>query len=197
MKRNFADKAVWRRVLSADFAIAVLIATFVWWPAALAIYVGRQFWRGRRLLFSFSGRMGRKSFWRNVYLFSFWAVIGGAVVVGAVQAALPENDAQTTHSLWLAALLIPFVIVPVALCAVATGMRRLHDCDRPGAWLLALYGIPIGGIAIYLAPAVPDSARTLVFLLVILPGIVCACLVLGCQRGTAGPNRFGADPATG
>jgi uncharacterized membrane protein YhaH (DUF805 family) len=107
---------------------------------------------------------------------------------------VPDGDTQTSaHSLWLVAALIPFVIAPVSLCAVATGVRRLHDRDRSGAWLLALYGIPAAGIGIFILPMVSNPARTLVLFFIIFPSTLWACIALGFQRGTVGPNRFGPD----
>ena len=50
---------------------------------------------------------------------------------------------------------------------LAVGARRLHDTDRSG-WFLLLVFIPLIGIIIL--------------------------IVWWCQRGTAGPNRFGPDP---
>jgi uncharacterized membrane protein YhaH (DUF805 family) len=139
--------------------------------------------------------VGRKVFWQNVVIFSVWTFIGGGLTVGVIQAALPDKDMQTSaYNLWLAAALVPLVIAPVAVCAVATGLRRLHDRDRSGAWLLALYGIPVAGVGLFNMPMVSDLARGLVLFVVIFPGALWACIALGIQRGTIGPNRFGADP---
>jgi uncharacterized membrane protein YhaH (DUF805 family) len=138
--------------------------------------------------------VGRKVFWWNVFFIAFWAVVGSGLVVGVIQAALPDKDTQTSiRSLWLAAALIPFVIAPVALSAVATGVRRLHDRARSGAWLLALYGIPLAGIGIFMMPMVSNPAHALVLVLVIFPSTLWACIALGFRRGTVGPNRFGVE----
>ena len=194
MKRNLADKSIWRRVLSNYFSIALFIASFVFWPVMIVISFAIQVWQGRDLLFSFSGRVGRKVFWWNVLFITFWALVGSGFVGGVIQAALPDKDTQTSiHSLWLAAALIPFVIAPVALCAVATGVRRLHDRARSGAWLLALYGIPLAGIGIFFMPMVSNPARTLVLVFVIFPSTLWACVALGFRRGTVGTNRFGVE----
>lgn len=55
----------------------------------------------------------------------------------------------------------------VLLPSLAVGARRLHDIDRSGWWLLIML-IPLIGIIV------------LIWFFV--------------TRGTAGPNRFGADP---
>jgi uncharacterized membrane protein YhaH (DUF805 family) len=55
----------------------------------------------------------------------------------------------------------------VLLPSIAVAVRRLHDTDRSGWWLfLAL--IPLIGAIIL--------------------------IIWYCQKGTAGPNKFGADP---
>jgi uncharacterized membrane protein YhaH (DUF805 family) len=61
------------------------------------------------------------------------------------------------------------VIVALALIipAVAVGVRRLHDTDRSGWWLLVVFVPLIGGVAL---------------------------LVWFCFKGTAGDNRFGPAP---
>lgn len=61
--------------------------------------------------------------------------------------------------------------IPAALLIVALGVlcvRRCHDLDHSGLWLLVLL-IPV-------------------------LGVVLACVQLGLRRGTRGPNRFGDDP---
>jgi hypothetical protein len=50
MKRNLADKAIWRRVLSSWSYIAFLILSFLWWPVALVIAFAALIWKaGKRL----------------------------------------------------------------------------------------------------------------------------------------------------
>jgi len=58
----------------------------------------------------------------------------------------------------------------VLLPTIAVGVRRLHDRDMSGWWYLLVF-IPLLG------------ALILIFFFV--------------QRGTVGPNRFGADPIPG
>jgi hypothetical protein len=84
MKRNLADKSIWRRVLTNNLSIALFIAGFFLWPLTIVIYFATQVWKGRSLLFSFSGRAGRKSFWRSVRIASSWALVGSGLVVGVI-----------------------------------------------------------------------------------------------------------------
>ncbi len=53
------------------------------------------------------------------------------------------------------------------LPSIAIGVRRLHDLDRSGWWLLLVFIPLIGAIVL---------------------------LIWYCAKGTAGPNRFGPDP---
>jgi uncharacterized membrane protein YhaH (DUF805 family) len=55
------------------------------------------------------------------------------------------------------------------LPSIAVAIRRLHDIDRTGWWFLIAF--------------------TVIGLIVLI--------VWFCQRGTVGPNRFGADPLEG
>ena len=55
------------------------------------------------------------------------------------------------------------------LPGLAVGIRRLHDIDRTGWWWLI--------------------ALTVIGIILLI--------VWACTRGTAGPNRYGADPLAG
>jgi uncharacterized membrane protein YhaH (DUF805 family) len=102
---------------------------------------------------NFSDRASRSEYW-------FWIlfVIIGDIVAMAIDYALGIQVISTLFSL---AVLLP---------GIAIAVRRLHDLDRSGWWvLLAL--IPLIGAIIL--------------------------LIWFCSRGTDGPNRFGPDPLSG
>ena len=80
-----------------------------------------------------------------------------AVIAAAVIDALVLRGKMILYTLTALGLLVP---------AIAVGVRRLHDTDRSGWWLLGSL-VPLLNIVV------------LVFL---------------CLDGTRGPNRFGADP---
>ncbi|MGH7840618.1 MAG: DUF805 domain-containing protein [Candidatus Binataceae bacterium] len=100
----------------------------------------------------------------------------------------------------LSPLLSAIVSLALILPNLAVNMRRLHDVDRSG-WYLLL-PLPAGVIALvfyliaYTAPA-PAFAAT-VMILGGLATLACylVLLVWYCQRGTVGANRFGPDPLT-
>jgi uncharacterized membrane protein YhaH (DUF805 family) len=105
---------------------------------------------GLRNYATFSGRASRSQYWSWV-LFLCVAYIAGLVIDGAVGA----RDRPFTSVIVLA-LLLP---------TVAISVRRLHDRDRRGWWLL----ISLTGIGV----------------IVLIPWF--------CSKGTPGTNRFGPD----
>lgn len=90
--------------------------------------------------------------------------------------------------IWSLATLVPNIAVAV---------RRLHDTNRTGWWLL-LPVIPyVIGLFIMLGAAAGQNLGMVaiggIFTLI---GLICAIvlLVFYCLPGTPGPNRFGPDP---
>ncbi len=100
---------------------------------------------------TFGGRATRPEFW-------YWALftIVASVVLAIVDLALPYNVLRLAFD------------VAVFLPSLAVQIRRLHDVDRSGWWLLIGLIPIIGWITL---------------------------IVWQCMRGTDGPNRFGPPPA--
>jgi uncharacterized membrane protein YhaH (DUF805 family) len=108
---------------------------------------------GFRNYVNFSGRAVRSEYcyWT---LFAFLALIVTIIIDAAV---LGQTERFPLTSLLELALLLPWLAVSV---------RRLHDLDRSGWWILLSFIPLIGSIIL---------------------------LVWNCMRGTIGPNRFGPD----
>ncbi|MDE5205353.1 DUF805 domain-containing protein [Citrobacter sp. ANG330] len=100
----------------------------------------------------FSGRARRKEYWMFVLI---------NMIICAVLNVIQSVIGMET----------PYISIiyslGVLLPSIAVAIRRLHDTDRSGWWVL-LSLIPIIGTVVII-----------IFL---------------CQNGTAGANRFGADP---
>src|ERR1700687_3879694 len=105
---------------------------------------------------NFSGRAPRSEYWFWT-LFSVLASIAATLIDLVLFASMNFSRLSTIVSL---GLLLP---------ALAVSVRRLHDLDRTGWWLLLVLTV-IGDILL---------------------------LVWFCMRGTIGPNRFGPDPLGG
>ena len=128
----------------------------------------------------FSGRSRRKEYWMYVLLL---IIVG--VVLGAVEAALGLDKTVGPYGP-LSALLALATFVP----SLAVGIRRLHDTDRSGWWMLIAV-VPYALMVVLLLSGNIVLAGT-----VGLVAAACAIglLVLMVLDGTKGPNRFGPDP---
>jgi uncharacterized membrane protein YhaH (DUF805 family) len=106
----------------------------------------------------FSGRSRRKEYW----MFMLGVVIV-AVILGIIEGIL--GIAGTVGGVYgpLSLILVLAIIIP----SLALQIRRFHDQDKSG-WFVLIGFIPIVG-----------SIAVLVFM---------------CLEGTRGPNRFGPDP---
>ena len=121
------------------------------------------------------GRASRSEFWWFC-LFTFILNI----VVGLLGSILPAfgSIVSAVQALWL---LLPTVGVTT---------RRLHDRNLSGWW----QALPLAAVLPAIAAAVFD-AEGLLILAGCAAGLASlALLVVYALRGTAGPNRFGADP---
>jgi uncharacterized membrane protein YhaH (DUF805 family) len=153
------------------------------------------------LLFGFRGRINRAKWWLAVLIYFIIAVV--AAIVSAV---MPE----TVGGLVTLAALIPQVWI-----YLAASVKRLHDLNRTGAWLvlfvlgpvvLVILFFVIAGMDVLLALGSGDldgaalarvgAIGLIVGLLVFILGIW-ALIWFGCLRGTVGPNQYGPDPLEG
>jgi uncharacterized membrane protein YhaH (DUF805 family) len=90
--------------------------------------------------------------------------------------------------------MLALLALPVWVSGLAVGIKRLHDRDKSGWWILLFYFGPqvLNG----LATAAGENEQIL-SLLLSTAGFaltIWAFVELGCLRGTLGPNRFGPDP---
>jgi uncharacterized membrane protein YhaH (DUF805 family) len=151
----------------------------------------------------FSGRSRRMEFWMWV-LFTF--IVG--LVLGLLDGALGLKAASTSGfpggagmatmssigvlgGIWSLGTIIP---------SIAVGVRRLHDTDRSGWWILLPLG-PYGvGIVLMVMAALSGSLGMVGLAgILMLIGLICAIvlLVFYCLPGTPGPNKYGPDPMGG
>ena len=105
----------------------------------------------------FSGRSRRKEYW---YFVLFSVIV--SLVLSAIDALLGTFSSSTNVGL-LSGIYALAIIVP----SIAVSVRRLHDIDRTGWWVLISL-VPVIGFLVLLVFAVLD--------------------------GTPGENRFGPNP---
>ncbi len=119
------------------------------------------------LLFGFQGRANRAKFWLValailiVEMILFAAVFGGAAMSGD-----PERMAAAAGP--LAGIVLIIFVVAATWISIAVAVKRYHDRNKSGWWVLIVLVPVIGGLW-YL--------------------IECGFL-----RGTTGPNDYGPDP---
>lgn len=115
---------------------------------------------GFRKYVVFSERACRSEFW--YWTLFIWIVgIVLSIVDSALFSPMPVDGSGPLSGLFSLAVLIPNIAISV---------RRLHDLDKSGWWLLLIF-IPLIGIIIL--------------------------IIWFVGRGTEGANRFGPDPLAG
>ena len=108
---------------------------------------------GFRNYVTFSGRAVRSEYWYWV----LFAVLAGMVTAVLDRSIFPDSDGSPLNTVAGLIMLLP---------GLAIGIRRLHDIDRSGWWVVI--------------------ALTLIGVVVLI--------YWACQPGTSGPNRFGPQP---
>jgi uncharacterized membrane protein YhaH (DUF805 family) len=131
------------------------------------------------LLFSFRGRINRTKYW----------FVTGVVTLGifliVLSFALAELDGVGLAPGFL-------LIVLLLISGLAAGVKRLHDRDKSGWWLL-FYGAG-SGIFQAIGDALGGQGFALAWYLLSTLLWIGMIIDLGILRGTPGPNRYGADP---
>lgn len=149
----------------------------------------------------FTGRAPRAEFW--------WFVL--LIVVAGIVAMIIESALGLGPVFLMYGPLTLLVVLATLVPSIAVQVRRLHDTDRPGIWLIGFY-IPYF-IYLYLAMSamrsmeqmqatgeVPSDTGSLMLtgvvgLVVLILAII--LIVFFVKRGTVGDNRYGPDPYGG
>lgn len=113
---------------------------------------GQAIQAGFRNYVNFEGRARRSEYW-------YWGLFSALAQLAAN--LMSGSDESLPSTLVALGLLLP---------SISVGVRRLHDIDKSG-WFLLLWFIPLIGWIVL--------------------------IVWACRKGTPGPNRFGADPFEG
>lgn len=124
------------------------------------------------------GRSRRMEFW------IFW------LTALAVQMFASYIDAITSQTVVVGGM-GPFALITTLFFlvpAATVGIRRLHDIDRTGWWML-LFGLPYLGWLV----SVQAGGQSVIAAFALLLGSV-ILLILLVQPSAAGENSFGANP---
>jgi uncharacterized membrane protein YhaH (DUF805 family) len=97
---------------------------------------------------------------------------------------------------WLVSLLFYAGVTPIFVAAIrllaATAVKRLHDRNKSGCWIVPFFIAPIllSKVGDWLGDSYPADFLMFVMIALSLWGFV----EMLCLSGTRGPNRFGPDP---
>ncbi len=136
------------------------------------------------LFFNFDGRANRARFW-----------IAG-LIFAVVYAVMTIIDYVTDQSVVFQALNGMFIIV-ILIASIAVGVKRLHDRNKSGWYLLLFYFVPctLAALSVLIGAFVEDSSIiATVLALLAFALVVWAFIEMGCLRGTIGVNQYGPDP---
>jgi uncharacterized membrane protein YhaH (DUF805 family) len=120
----------------------------------------------KQILFSFEGRIPRRQYWGALGIQMLTGFAIGFIVVFMIPELLRRSP-ESGPGAGVVILIVPIVIF-VLWISLAVGVKRWHDRDKSGWWMLI-------GIIPYI-------------------GGIWQLIECGCLRGTEGPNRFGGDP---
>lgn len=151
----------------------------------------------------FSGRSRRMEFWmwQLFQIIIYFVVLvlamvmgGGAMMSGDPTALAAAGGGMVIimalYGLWWLAVIVP---------SIAVAVRRLHDTNRTGWWVLApLAPYLVMILAGMMAVSSPDMAGVAGILALIsmiaVFALAITLLVFYVLEGTRGPNKYGPDP---
>ena len=134
------------------------------------------------MLFSFTGRLNRAPYWLAAIAASVVAALIVFVIVLAIGRIIPATI-----------VLVVAVFLPLIWITLALAIKRLHDRDKSGWWLLLFY----------LAPSILEVIGKSAGLAMSIVGPIgmgigiWGLVEIGFLRGTAGQNSYGPDPLAG
>lgn len=144
-------------------------------------------------LFGFSGRMPRRAYW-VVFVAVMAAVLGGSLGLAMFATVVPSPGLMTAMS-----IVAGLAVVAVLWIALATTVKRLHDRDRSGWWVLVFLFAPsmLEGMSRAYARGGGTGLGAMALSVAGTAISIWALIELGFLRGTPGDNRFGPDPQGG
>ena len=160
-------------------------------------------------LFRFDGRINRARFWLAIpVLFGLMMTVGLLIIAihGLFGSAVPFHigasdlfklvDPDVYRTLTradLPRLLIKLFGTSLVMWVYfAISIKRLHDRDKSGWWMVPFFAVP--GLYNQFADRLPDSPADLPLAIAALGLCLWGFIEMYCLKGSRKTNRFGADP---
>lgn len=143
------------------------------------------------LFFSFRGRLNRGKYWLAVltYMIAWGAFYLGIMIwLGGLTT---DNLFRDTGTAILIILIGAILFVAAVWSGLAVGVKRLHDREKSGWWIVLFW---IGPGILSNGGNMTAGVISLAFSLATIILSVWATVELGFLRGTNGPNDYGPDP---
>lgn len=159
----------------------------------------------------FKGRACRSEYWWFV-LFMVLIEIGIYFIAGLLMIPLlikGQFNAASINSVQLPLAIVTLVVeLALFLPSLSVQVRRFHDVNRTGWWILILFVmelivvVPSCFLLFTMADHSPEFNDKISFVLafvlcvfaVLITALAIVFLVWCCKRGTIGPNKYGPDP---
>jgi uncharacterized membrane protein YhaH (DUF805 family) len=147
------------------------------------------------LLFSFKGRINRGKYWLAALIYiAVWTifVVGSLIWLGGLDITNLMSFAGAGLMIWLIGFIL---LIAGTWSGLAVGVKRLHDRDKSGWWMLLFWLGP--SVLSGSNTAMSDFSVGLILSLAAMAIVIWAFVELGCLPGTPGPNQYGPDPLGG
>jgi len=131
------------------------------------------------LFISPSGRINRAKFWIAILLFTVLNVLSTGMVLASGSNTL--------------IILNGIISLLVAASGILVGIKRLHDRNKSGWWVLLYWLAPFVMLSVGFAGGLPAIMVNIVGFLALAIGLW-SLIELGGLRGTIGQNKYGPDP---
>jgi uncharacterized membrane protein YhaH (DUF805 family) len=161
-------------------------------------------------LFGFTGRINRARMWLSLLIILCWMIFLGVltmasgIVSGGKETSFGFDiddifrvvDPASYRSLsWAYVPTLLIKIIGTSLFAwvhFATSIKRLHDRDKSGFWMLPFFVYP--GLYNQFAERLPDSWLDQVLPLIAFVLCIWGFVEMYCLKGSPKTNRFGPNP---
>jgi uncharacterized membrane protein YhaH (DUF805 family) len=160
-------------------------------------------------LFRIEGRINRAKCWLAALIILCWMIFLGMLTVVVIKMfgdiktfdfgindVFRVLDPQSFHT-FSSADLVPLVAKTIgtplfAWVYVATSIKRLHDRDKSGWWMVPFFVVP--GLYNQFEGQLGDSSAVQLLALIVFVFGLWGFIEMYFRKGTRGPNRYGADP---